>query len=297
MLSVFVDLVVLDGSFALARNELEPCADINCAKGVDIEATASTERRCSMGAFLTQTMNACAKIGLSSALSVLASTGAFAQHVLARDNIIVTSCPPAAMAFERFIANQQPDSRTSVETIEIEASLPKLNKNGRLRAIRRILPAHHPEYEVLELSGDSMVTHQLIARYLYADKRAMELSTASTIITPANYKFRYVGVVQLRDNFAYVFRIIPRKKREGLLNGVLWLDGDTGVAVRLSGYLVKNTSVFLKHVNMTRENYLRDGMVEVRITHLLIDTRLVGSARLVVVERPTAVLGTGSAVP
>jgi hypothetical protein len=71
---------------------------------------------------------------------------------------------------------------------EIEASLPKLNKNGRLRAIRRTLSAHDPEYQVLEMSGDSMVKHQLIVRYLDADKRAAELSNASTAITPANYK-------------------------------------------------------------------------------------------------------------
>jgi hypothetical protein len=250
-----------------------------------------------MGAFLTLAFNARAKIGLSSVLPLLALTGAFAHYVPARDNIIVNSCAPAAMALERFIANQQPNSRTSVETIEIEASLPKLNKNGRLRAIRRTLSPYHPEYQVLEISGDSMVTHQLIVRYLHADERAAELSNASTAITPANYRFHYVGAVQLRDGLAYVFRIIPHKKTQGLINGVLWLDGDTGIAVRLSGCLVKNPSMFLKHVNVTRENYLRGGIVEARITHLLIDTRLVGSARIVVVERPTAALGTAPPVP
>jgi hypothetical protein len=241
--------------------------------------------------------NVRAKIGLSSVLLLLALMVAFVGHAPARDNIIVNSSPPAVKALERFIANQQPDSRTSVETIEIEASLLKLNKNGRLRAIRRTLSVQHPEYQVLEISGDSMVNHQLIARYLHAEDRAAELSNASTAITPANYKFGYVGVVQLRDGLAYVFRIIPRKKKEGLINGVLWIDADTGIAVRLSGYLVKNPSMFLKRVNVTRENYLRDGIVEARITHLLIDTRLVGSARLVVVERPTAALGTAPPVP
>ena len=201
------------------------------------------------------------------------------------------------MALERFIANQPPPSRTSIETIEVNASLPKLNKSGRLRAIRRALSAHQLEYEVLELSGDSMVNHELIARYLSADKRAMELGTASSAITPANYKSRYVGSVQLHDDQTYMFRIIPHKKKQGLINGILWLDGDTGIAVRLSGYLVKNPSIFLRRVNATRENYLRDGIVEARITHLRLDTRFVGSARLVVVERPTTVLGTGPAVP
>jgi hypothetical protein len=111
------------------------------------------ELRRSMGAFLTQALNASAKIGLSSVLPLLALTGAFARHVAARDSIIVNSCPRAAMVLERFIVNQQPDSRTSVETIEIEASLPKLNKNGRLRAIRRTLSAHHPEYGVHKKAG------------------------------------------------------------------------------------------------------------------------------------------------
>jgi hypothetical protein len=256
-----------------------------------------SELRCSMGPFLTRAINTSAKIGLSSVLPLLALTGAFAQHVPAPDSIIVNSCSRAAMVLERFIANQQPDGRTSVETIEIQASLPRLNKNGRLRAIRRTLSAHHPEYQVLEISGDSMVNHQLIVRYLHADERAAELSSASTAITPANYKFRYIGAVQPRDDRAYVFRIIPHKKREGLINGVIWIDGDTGITVRLSGYLVKNPSMFFKRVNVTRENYLRDGIVEARITHLLIDTRLAGSARLVVVERPTAALGTAPPVP
>ena len=234
--------------------------------------------------------------GVSSVLLLLTMTGAFPEGVM-KDNSVVISSPPAGVALGRFIAKQTLDSETPVETVEIEASLPKLNKSGRLRAIRRILPARHPEYQVLEISGDSMVNHELIVRYLHADQQAAEISGDSTAITPTNYKFRYVGVVQLHDDVAYAFRIIPNKKKQGLIDGVLWINGETGMAIRLSGYLVKNPSIFLKRVNLTRENCLRDGIVETRITHLLIDTRLVGSARLVVVERPTAVLGTGTAMP
>ena len=250
-----------------------------------------------MRSFLTPAFNVIAKISLPSVLPLLALTGAFPQRIPAQDNIIVTSPPPAAMALERFIGEQPDHSRTPVETIEVEASLPKLNKSGRLRAIRRILSAHQLEYQVMELSGDTMVKHEVIARYLSADKRSAELCTASTAITPSNYKFRYLGSVQLHDHQTYMFRIIPHKKKQGLINGILWLDGDTSIAVRLYGYLVKNPSIFVKRVNVTREIYLRDGIVEERITHLLLDTRLVGSARLVVVERPSAVLGVGPGVP
>ena len=241
-------------------------------------------------------VNISPKIGVSSVLLLLTMMGAFSEHLM-RDNTIAISYPPAGMALERFIADQTPDSQTPVETIEIEASLPKLNKSGRLRAIRRSLPSRHLEYQVLEISGDSMVNHELIVRYLHADQRAAETSNESTAITPANYKFVYVGTVPLRDDIAYAFRIIPHKKKQGLINGVLWIDGDTGIAVRLSGYLVKNPSIFLRRVDVTRENHLRDGIVETRVTHLLIDTRLVGIARLVVVERPGAALGPGPEAP
>ena len=240
-------------------------------------------------------VNVSPTIAVSSVLVLLTMTGAFPKDVM-QDTTVVIPPPPFAIALERFIASQPPDSGTTVEAIEIEASLPKLNKSGRLRAIRRTLPSRHPEYQVLEISGDSMVNHEVIVRYLHADQRAAEISGDSTAITPANYKFRYAGAVQLRDDTAYVFRIIPHKKKQGLINGVLWIDGATGIAVRLSGYLVKNPSIFLKRINLTRENCLRDGIVETRVTHLLIDTRLVGSARLVVVEHPAA-FEPGPAVP
>ena len=135
--------------------------------------------------------------------------------------------------------------------------------------------------------GDSMVKQQLIARYLYADQRALELNSESTAITPANYKFAYLGTVQLRDDLAYTFRLIPRMKKQGLINGIVWIDGESGIAVRLSGYLVKNPSMFFRRVNLTRENSLRDGIVEARITHLRIETRFVGRAHFVIVERPS----------
>jgi hypothetical protein len=84
----------------------------------------------------------------------------------------------------------------------------------------------------------------------------------------------------------YVFAISPLQKREGLIKGELWLDGETGAAVRQSGYLVKQPSLFIKRVDVTRETVLCDGMAEARVTHLSINTRLVGPAELTIEERP-----------
>lgn len=194
-------------------------------------------------------------------------------------------CPAASAVLQHFILSQEKASGWPLETIEIDASLPKLKKAGWLRAIRRTFPAEKPHYDVLEITGDQTVKTQIIARYLSATDRAAELPLASVAITPANYEIHYAGSLCVGERPAYAFRITPRKKREGLLNAVLWLDSETGIAVRESGYFAKSPSVFLKRVNLTRENELHNGTIEARITHIVAETRLIGPARLVVVER------------
>ena len=209
-----------------------------------------------------------------------------ASTVRAADGPIVDSTAQAAMAFARYSAGLEQASRWSQETIEIDASIAKLGKQGRLRAIRRLLPSGRPEFQVLEVAGDATVKQQVIARYLSAEVRAAAIPASSVAITPANYRFRYKGYVKTGETVAYAFLITPRKKREGLIKGELWLDGETGAVVRQSGYLVKNPSIFVKRVDIIREAALRDGIAAVRVTHLSVDTRLVGRAEMTIQERP-----------
>jgi hypothetical protein len=190
------------------------------------------------------------------------------------------------MAFARYTAGLEQASPWSLETVEIEAALPKLDKHARMRAIRRLLPLRKPEYQVIEIAGDQTVTRQVIARYLTAEVRAAAIPAPSVAITPANYKFRYKCAVNTGASVIYAFLIAPRKKREGLIKGELWIDGETGSVVRQSGYLVEKPSIFVKRVNVIQETALRDGSAEERVTHLSIDTRLVGRAELTIHERP-----------
>jgi len=203
----------------------------------------------------------------------------------AADAPIGTSNDGAAMAFARYIADQTQAAPWNVEAIEIDASLPKMKTHGRLRAIRRLLLGK-PEYQVLELEGDKTVRQQVILRYLSAQIQAAVIPASSVAITPANYSFTYKGPIENAGAAAYSFAIKPRKKREGLVKGELWLDCETGAVVRQSGYFVKNPSIFLKRVTLIRETGMRDGLAEERITYLSVDTRLVGRAELTIHERP-----------
>jgi hypothetical protein len=194
----------------------------------------------------------------------------------------------AGMAFARYTAGVEQGSAWDLETVDIAASLPKLDKKGKLHAIRRLLPFGKPEYQVLELAGDQTVRQQVIIRYLTGEVRAAAIPRSEVAITPANYKFRYKGPVKRGETVAYVFQITPHQKRDGLIKGELWLDGD-GAAVRQSGRLVKRPSIFVKRVDVTRETVVKDGLAAVRITHLAVDVRLVGRAELTIEERPYTV--------
>src|SRR5215475_9683308 len=73
--------------------------------------------------------------------------------------------------------------------VEIEASLPKLQKQGRLHALRRISALGRITYEKLLFEGDNMVKNQVIVRYLTAEAEAQKDQSPSLAVTPANYKF------------------------------------------------------------------------------------------------------------
>jgi hypothetical protein len=213
------------------------------------------------------------------------------SHVNAADGSITVPVDPAAIAFERYSAGLsqiKPWSQEAwnLETMEIDASLPGREEHGRLRAIRHLLPLGKLEYRVLEMAGDPMVRHQVILRYLSADSQAVAVPATSVAISPANYKFRYHSSAEIDGATAYCFLITPRQKREGLIKGELWIDGETGAVVRQAGYFVKSPSIFVKRINVTRDTVLIDGLAVERVTHLSIDTRLVGRAELTIHERP-----------
>ena len=191
----------------------------------------------------------------------------------------------AQAALARFVAGGGV-AAWPVESIEIHAGLPKMAKTAQLRAIRRAGPMSEAKYEVLEVSGDRTVKQQVIARYLSAENTAAELPSASVAITAANYKFTYKGEIDDGETLAYAFQITPRTKRSGLMKGELWLDQQSGVALRKSGTLVKSPSVWIKRVAITQEIAVHDGQVESRLTRIAVDTRLVGRAELVIEERP-----------
>jgi hypothetical protein len=170
--------------------------------------------------------------------------------------------------------------------VEIQASLPKLKKQGRLHALRHISALGRITYEMLRFEGDGTVKNQVIARYLTAEAEAQAEAqkdqAPSLAVTPVNYKFKYKSRDRLEGRDVYIFQVTPRQKRQGLFQGDLWIDAGTYLRVQESGYLVKSPSVFLKKVAFVRKYEIRDGISVPLQVQSVVDTRLAGKAELTI---------------
>jgi hypothetical protein len=202
---------------------------------------------------------------------------------------IVQPTSTESIAFARYINwlhGRDPFTESGPVALAIVASLPGLDKQGSLLAIRDVGESERSQYGVLELQGDSIVFERVIAPYLVAQRQAEDLPLSSVIITPRNYTFHYAGEVKTGDNAAYIFRITPKKNRAGLIRGELWIEPVTGVPVLVTGYLVKSPSTSIRGINVIREITFTDGYPCARTTHMILETRPVGRAELTTIELP-----------
>jgi hypothetical protein len=167
--------------------------------------------------------------------------------------------------------------------VEIAASLPKLKKQGKLHALRRVSALGRITYEKLRFEGDGTVKKQIINRYLSAEAEAREDPSFSLALTPDNYKFKYKGRTRLEGRDTHLFEVTPKHKRQGLFQGQLWIDAATYLRVQESGYLVKSPSILLKKIAFVRKYDIRDGMAVPRREQSVVDTRLgVGKAEMTI---------------
>jgi MucB/RseB N-terminal domain len=166
--------------------------------------------------------------------------------------------------------------------VDMDATLPRLKKQGRLHAFRFITRVGQIFYQKQQFQGDNTIKKEVIARYLQAEKEARNDPAGSLAVTPQNYKFKYKGMADYAGQAAYVFQVNPKKKRMGLFKGELWIDRNTYLPLREWGELVKNPSVFLKSVYFVRDYMICDGIAVPRRLISEISTRIVGKAQLTI---------------
>jgi hypothetical protein len=164
--------------------------------------------------------------------------------------------------------------------IDIDAAIPKLEKRGKLHALRIITKLGRITYEALKFDGDNTVKKDVILRYLSTEAQAAERPDPDLAINPKNYKFKYKGTQPLAGREVHVLEVSPRRKAVGLFKGELWLDAVTCLPMREAGRFVKSPSVFLKRVEFVRDYEIKDGVAIPSRMMSYADTRIVGRTEL-----------------
>jgi hypothetical protein len=166
--------------------------------------------------------------------------------------------------------------------IDIQGAIPKLKKQGRFHALRRISPLGLISYDRRRFEGDGTVKNQLILRYLTAEAEAHQEQSPALAVTPENYKFKYKGRATLDGHTAHLFQVSPIKKRDGMFRGEVWIDADTFLPLRESGALVKKISVLVRKTAFVRNFEIRDGLSLTREEDWQFDAIGFGKAALTV---------------
>jgi hypothetical protein len=223
-------------------------------------------------------------IGLTALLATIPTANAQAKQ-----SAEVLSITPSALAFARYVAflnRRDVFTESGPVAVEISALLPRQGTQVRLTAFRDTDASERSEYDVVQLEGDP-TAQVIVERYLSTRAQVENLRLSALLVTPANYKFRYIGLRYRSGALACVFQIIPRKRRIGLIRGQLWIDPVTGAALRLAGRFVKAPSASLQRIDITCDVDLHDGFPYERITHAEIDMpRPMYRAELKITEKP-----------
>jgi hypothetical protein len=185
---------------------------------------------------------------------------------------------PIIAQYQDATKTQQAALRGAQMNVAIDAKLPRLEKQGKLIALRTISKLGKIGYKILGFQGDDTIKQEVIARFITAEVE--QTRSEDVAINSANYKFRHKGSLEQNGQRVELFQITPKKKRVGLFKGDLWLDAKTGMPVRESGVFVKTPSVFLKKVEFVEVYEIKDGIAIPKHLASTADVRLVGRAEL-----------------
>jgi len=195
-----------------------------------------------------------------------------------------------AEALDRYLARvgrPQPAPSASVFTVQIDASMPALHKQGSMTGLKLVSYTGQVVYRGLRFTGDKLVKTAVIARFLSNDINPA-VRTAGVAVSRQNYGFTYDKISDYNGLTAYVFLMKPRRKRVGLFRGELWLTADTGAPLRLWGDFVKSPSIFIRSFRFVQDYQTAAECSQPLRLMLTIHTRIAGTVDMVVWQQSAA---------
>jgi hypothetical protein len=189
----------------------------------------------------------------------------------------VTASPEAALeVFQRRSQQQRVALVEYSDTTIIHADLPDTSQSGEYELSRRYVAPTTLQFKPVRYTGDSFVKTNIMMRLLQSEVEHVKEDGAKTAITSANYKFKHKYTVTGDGHTTYVYDVKPRKKRQGLFKGRIWVDASSGALRRVEGTLVKSPSFFIKRLEFVQDYEEVDGMVLPSHLHSVSKVRILG---------------------
>ena len=174
---------------------------------------------------------------------------------------------------------QQSALRGATEEIDIDAAVPKFKKQGKLHALRSIskLGQNHLQGSWIQRRqrGENRSHRKLSKSGSGSRQRPLRRRAY-----PPELQVQIQGCQDWNGRQVYVLHVNPREKKVGLFKGELWLDAETYMPVRESGFFVKSPSFMLKKMQFVRDYELQNGVSIPQRTESRVETRFFGKVEL-----------------
>lgn len=167
------------------------------------------------------------------------------EQVLAKSN---TVAPPPYRAFRR-----------------MEGGLIDSDRRGWIEAWTEYTPGRGFTYEVVREGGSEYVRNKILRGMLVSEQKLIAGGKRlHASLESMNYRFEDGGMA---DGGLQRVLLKPAKKSDGILNGSVLVDPESGLMTRIEGRLVKSPSFWLRDVDVTyKYAHVGDRVVPVEMT-------------------------------
>lgn len=113
-------------------------------------------------------------------------------------------------------------------------------------------------FRIVSQSGNGLLINKVLKRLVETEQDA-DQDKSSTALTPANYKFRLVGIEKVGDRPAYVLEVAPLVDSKYLYRGRIWVDGTDFAVARIEAAPAKNPSFWISSTAINHQYMRTDG--------------------------------------
>jgi hypothetical protein len=137
------------------------------------------------------------------------------------------------------------------------------------------------EFEIVTSSGWSGARKHVFPKLLEAEAEASRPGNPEdSRVTPKNYSFSMLRTEEVDGRKAFVVSVTPKKEKEYLMRGTIWVDAEDFAIIRMEGQPAKNPSFWIKNVQFAHKNEKRGSFWLAASDNSVSDARIFGPTEL-----------------